>query len=522
MLDPKHESMTTSSLTKSKTIALTRRLSMSAVWQTRTRLLAGAIALFVLFAALFAVVQSATPGLAGNDGYYHIKMGLLIREQGLKPPFVWLPLSILSREAFYDHHLLYHAYLSLFAYGDSAEALTLGAKIASVLLPSLAFVAIWWLLRGQRVRWAAIWAVGLFAVSEAFLYRMSMPRAQSASLLVLALALHWLLQRRFRLLIPLGFFYVWLYNAFPLLIALAGMYVAATFLAERRFEWQAIAFPAIGIGLGLIVNPYFPQNLTFILNHLAPKIGESTTPVGNEWSPYQTWTLIENSGFSLAAFVLGALGLGWRGKRIDRPTLTALIAAVAFAFLLFKSRRFVEYYPAFALIFAALSIAPLIDAWAVGRPRLGRFVPAILIGALIVPLTITLIQAREAMARSRPDDQYAAASIWLKENSPPGSLVFQTDWDDFTRLFFYNTSNIYTAGLDPTYLELYDAELYKEWVQITRGDIDRPSQAIRSRFGGEFVMSDLNHDGFLRKAQDDPGLREVYRDEYAVIFEVAN
>ena len=46
-------------------------------------------------------------------------------------------------------------------------------------------------------------------------------------LLVLILGLHWLLQRRYALLVPLGFLYVWLYNAFPLLLVVAGTYVIA-------------------------------------------------------------------------------------------------------------------------------------------------------------------------------------------------------------------------------------------------------------------------------------------------------
>jgi hypothetical protein len=315
---------------------------------------------------------------------------------------------------------------------------------------------------------------------------------------------------------------VWLYNAFPLLIAVAGIYVVATFLTERRVEWRALVYPAIGIGLGLIVNPYFPQNVTFILNHLLPKVGEPATSVGNEWYPYETWTLIENSGFSLAAFVLGALALGWRGKRIDKSVLTAFLLAIAFGLLLFKSRRFVEYYPAFALIFLALSVAPLIDGWRADRRAWQRLAPLAMIAALIIPLNVTLTDARAAMDRSKPADLYAGASAWLKANTPPGSMVFQTDWDDFTRLFFYNTSNLYTLGLDPTYMELHDAGLYDEWVDITRGRIDQPSRAIRERFGGEFVLSDLEHGSFLAQAGDDPGLKEVYRDKYAVIFETVN
>src|SRR5215212_7156682 len=195
------------------------------------------------------------------------------------------------------------------------QTMVAGAKISSILMPSLACMAIWWLLRSQGVPWAGLWVVGLFGLSEAFLYRMSMTRAQAASLLVLMLGLQALLQRRHALLIPLGFIYVWLYNAFPLLLVVAGAYVIAALLVERRFEWKALAYPAIGVLLGLVLNPYFPEDLRFIVEHLAPKIGGDTIAVGNEWYPYDTWALIQNSGFALAAWIVGTLALGWRAKR---------------------------------------------------------------------------------------------------------------------------------------------------------------------------------------------------------------
>ncbi len=451
-------------------------------------------------------------------------MGYLIRRQGLKPAFVWLPLTILNREAFYDHHLLYHLYLAVFAGVDPAvdggRALTQAGKVASILMPGLAFLAIWWLLRGQQVYWAALWSLGLFAVSDAFLYRMSMARAQSASLLVLALGLHWLLQRRYRRLLPLGFVYVWLFNGFPLLLALAGLYTLATLLTERRLAWPALAFPAAGLVLGAVLNPYFPQDIAFMANHLLPKVGELETAVGNEWYPYQTWTVVQNSGLALAAFVGGALALGWREKRVDRPALAAFFLAVLLGVMFFKSRRFVEYFPAFALIFAALAVSPLVEGWLAGRPRWQRVGPLLFLALLAVPLGLTLDQARRAVAGAQPAGRYAEAALWLAENSPAGSLVFQTDWDDFPRLFFYNSHNVYTAGLDPTYLELQDEALFAEWVRITRGEVERPAMAIRQRFGASYVFSDLNHQAFLRVAAEDPALTEIYRDEHAVIFAV--
>ena len=124
------------------------------------------------------------------------------------------------------------------------------------------------------------------------------------------------------------------------------------------------------------------------------------------------------------------------------------------------------------------------------------------------------------MQKSKPYDLYAGASAWLVQNTPAGERVFQTDWDDFPRLFFYNTHNTYLAGLDPTYMQLYDADLYDTWVKITRGEIEQPSQVIAERFSARYIHSDLNHKNFLRLAAEDPGLKEVYRDGQAVIYEV--
>ncbi|MCB8981002.1 MAG: hypothetical protein H6657_26655 [Ardenticatenaceae bacterium] len=494
------------------------------------RVWATAVLLLLLFVTGFAVVQYATPGLAGNDGYYHMKMGYLIRTEGLKPDFPYLPYTILNESAYYDHHLLFHVFLALFATTDPALdgglGLTQGAKLASIVMPSLAFLAIWWLLRGQKVPYAAVWAVGLFAVSEAFLYRMSMPRAQSMSLLLLVLGLHWLLQGKYKLLLPLGFVFVWAYNAFPLLIAVAGTYAIAIFMLERRIAWQAVVYPAIGIALGLIINPYFPQNIDFIVGHLLPKVGESSTPVGNEWSPYRTWTLVENSGVALMAVLSGILALGWREKRMDKSTLVALGLTVLFGYMLFESRRFIEYFPPFAFIFFALSAAPILRewlaAWGEKRPYLLQLVPVALLLLLAYPLYVGLNDARELLADSSPADRYADATIWLHDNAPEGTMVFQTDWDDFTRLFFYNTNAVYTAGLDPTFMELEDEAFFDRWVDITQGRVDEPGAAIRDEFGAAYVFSDLNHDNFMDAAEDDPLLQEVYRDEYAVIYQVGN
>jgi hypothetical protein len=215
-----------------------------------------------------------------------------------------------------------------------------------------------------------------------------------------------------------------------------------------------------------------------------------------------------------------------------------------FGAILFKSRRFVEYFPAFALVFAAIAWKPLLDRWLrnaaqrvdldlpldqamdrfrnIGPSRAWRYrlVAGVMVVALIPALWLNLDASRQSLERSKPYQRYAEASAWLEANTPPGTRVFQTDWDDFTRLFFYNTHNTYILGLDPTYMQLYDSELYDWWVDISKGRVEHPSDAINQRFNASHVITDLKHKAFLREAEDDPNLIEMFRDEYAVVFQV--
>jgi hypothetical protein len=489
------------------------------------------LGLFSLFVLGMAVIQFATPDLPDNDGFYHIKLAWLMRTEGLKPDFSWLPLSILNQQEFYDHHFLFHVALIPFTFfGD----LRIGAKWAAVVFSSFAFLAIWFLFHRQRVPFAWLWALALLGISDAFLYRMSVTRAQSLSLAVLAIGFAWLLEGKYKQLAVLSFVYVWLYDAFPLMVALATLHVVAVLLVERRLVLQPLLYISGGILLGMLINPYFPENIIFSYRHMLPKLADATSVrVGNEWFPYDTKQILDNSLPALIAFASGTLALGLSGRKMDVRTGFALFVSFLFGLMLFQARRFVEYFPPFALIFAAFAWAPLLSrpepasVSSAGSPRqrfgfvLYSHLPVLLLALVTAfSIAISISPAREALDRSKPYDLYAGASAWLQENASGEERVFQTDWDDFPRLFFYNTHNTYLIGLDPTYMQLYDPALYDLWVAITQGEVENPSQLISRRFGAQFVHTDLNHKDFLRAASQDPGLQEVYRDEQAVLFEV--
>ena len=467
--------------------------------------------LTLALAGLFALVQLAAPGIVGgDDGYYHIRLAALMRGD-LTPQFTWLPLTILSPDRYVDHHWLFHVLQMPFASGD----LVAGGQAAATVFAAAALAAAGWLLRRQGVPGAGLWALGMFAASSAFVYRMSMPRAQALSLLWLMLAVHLLLERRERWLVVLGMTYVWLYDAFPLLLLVAGLYVGAARLVEGKWRWAALLYPALGVALGLVVNPYFPNNLVFIYHHLIAKLDPSSVPVGNEWYPYTTAKLLENSGLALLAVALGAGALGWQKRRLSVAAALALGLTVVFGGMLLLSRRFVEYFPPFAVLFCALASQPLLE----GRP-LGRLGHAAVALGLAGALAATTLAVRAQVSSDPPPSRLAGAAGWLRANTPRGSLVFQTDWDDFPILFFHNTHNAYTVGLDPTYLERADPARYALWVDLTRGRGLDLSEAIVKHFGAHYVVSDLKHKAFLQRAESDGQMREVYRDSNSIVFQI--
>ncbi|RPI96251.1 MAG: hypothetical protein EHM40_01700, partial [Chloroflexi bacterium] len=295
------------------------------------------LALFLLFFAGMALIQFATPDMPDNDGFYHIKLAWLMRTEGPKPDFPFLPLSILSEREFYDHHFLFHVALIPFTFGD----LRMGAKWAAVAFASLAFLAVWYLFHRQRVPCAPLWALGLLGISEAFLFRMSITRAQSLSLAMLALAFVWLLEGKYKHLAVLGFIYVWMYDAFPLLLALAVLHFLAVALTERRLEFRPLLYTSAGIILGMVLNPYFPDNLIFSYNHMLPKLADATSVrVGNEWYQYDTKQILDNSLPALVAFASGILALGLSGRKMDARTALALFVSLLFGLMLFQARRF--------------------------------------------------------------------------------------------------------------------------------------------------------------------------------------
>ena len=102
----------------------------------------------------------------------------------------------------------------------------------------------------------------------------------------------------------------------------------------------------------------------------------------------------------------------------------------------------------------------------------------------------------------------------MRANVPAGQMVFNTDWDDFPRLLYYDPTHIYITGLDPTYLLDKNPDLSKLYERITTGEEEDPGPLIRDKFGARWVFSDntSDHDAFYDNALRSGWFDRVYED----------
>ena len=481
-------------------------------------------AAFVLILAVMGWIEFGGPAILDNDGYYHIRWAAMLRENWPHlPAFKALPLTTLDEQHYVDHHYLFHVLLIPFTFGD----LRLGAKLAAVVFSSLGIVSMFALLVAYRIRYRWLWLLPLVASSEPFLYRFSMTRAPALSLSLLGIGTYLILKRKHVWVGALSFVFVWAYSLFPLMLAFALAYSLTVYLSERRIDlWSALA-SFIGIAAGLVINPYFPKNLDLLREHWFMKVGGTyAVDVGVEWYPYETWVIVGSSAAAFVIYFVALLAFEYRDRVRDLKPLFFLTVSAMLLLMALKSRRFIEYWPPFAVLFAAFTISPKMErlsfTWLV-RTRdktMAAIAAAIVTVVAIVWMGGAIWQAREDVKSEDNPIAYRGASEWIAANTPPGSMIFNTNWDKFPMLFHYNPNNSYIVGLDPTYMYNRDPELWKVYADITLGNEENPAPLIRDRFRSEYVVTENAQSDFMQVCDDSGDFEKVYEDKFATVLRV--
>ncbi len=468
----------------------------------------------------FYLLQFSWPHIAGVDGYFHIKYSELLRKHGFISSLPWLQYTI-HKDYFRDHHFLFHLLYIPFTYGD----LLYGAKLAAVTFASGAAIAFYLLLKANNIKLSFVWTMFFLVSSQTFLYRMSMPRVQSVSLLFLILGILFITRKWYIPLSILSFSFVWLYDGFFLLIAIVLILFFTKWLIKKECDVRLLIYFFSGTALGIIINPYFPENVSSYFFNLTRVVHAShDVSIGGEWSPFKTFFLLRESALVLILFFSAILLNLVYGIKNSWKTVALFLISIFFLILLCKSRRSIEYWPPFTILFSAFlwneALNKKDNKYIFFKKIYRIFAVTVVLILFFTFSTLNIVNLLDYLRYDKPFDYYEGAAVWLKENTEPETVVFNTDWDDFPQLFFYNTENYYVVGLDANYMYKLNPDLYLTWKSISRGDEPYPFNLIKEKFNAYFIVTDNDHENFIAIAERDEQCEEVYKDLYCTVFEI--
>ena len=512
---------------------------------------------FFAIVLVMVLLQFSTQAICCGDwdGYYHIRWSSLLwenfRQGKWLPEFVWLPLTVLNPKDYADHHFLFHLLQIPFLWFFEP---VMAAKVAAVFYGSLAIFSVYWLMFRYKIDYLLLWLAALLTCASSFLFRINMAKAPPLTIIYTIIGIYLLFERKYVWLLPLMFAFVWTYSLFPLLLFAAFFWTMIIIWNERRLEWRPLAYTVSGMILGNVINPYFPQNMQLFWEHFITKVkvgSDFAVLVGGEWYPYSGQELLMNFPIALAAMLIGYILFTPRGGKLPEKSTFFLMFVTVLLVSQFRSKRFAEYFPPFAILFAAFSWREFfmpgfspenfpdesnpvsqqkpaqIDYYSIAKQAGTWTLGVFLVVWLVYNLRgiefagikeqglISTLQGNEA------NDKYKRATTWALENIPEGERIFNCNWDDFPKLFFFDTKHTYVYGLDPNYLYSANPELSKLIPDITSGKIEEAAPVIREKFGSRFIFSDAKeNEDMIAKCLESGWCEMAYQDNEAIFLRI--
>lgn len=510
------------------------------------------LSLALIMSAYYGLIQKNN--LVGDpDGFYHTKMALFIRQGQILQNLPWMQFSNL-RENFVDHQFLYHVILAPFT--DIINPI-MGVKIATVSLTVLMVLIFYWFLKSQKIAWPYLFSVAIL-VLNGLNFRLSLIKANSLSLIIVWFLLYALLKKKLWLIFLISFIFVLSYGVWPIAILILLAYVVGDWIflelnhdklkmfwnrTVRVFTFKkkppqylkiSLALLA-GLSAGVIINPYWPKNVSFYQELIKIALYDRTNEffkVGGEWYGTNIMSLISSAPHLFIAIVIITLILAFNYKKISQLSWISFLLMLGFLILTLKSKRYLEYYMPFGLLFVAsgsndikkfFNKKRIKKFWKI-TPKYVKvylFVILIIFATSIIPATYNRIFDIELPDRW-PNTKLSGPANWLHQNTAPGDIVFHADWDEWPALFYHNDHNYYMLGLDPGLMESYNHELHKLYVDIVGGEIRYGiGNLIQERFGANYIIAEKNrHQIFIANLNLAPDINPVYANENVIIYQI--
>ena len=434
------------------------------------------------------------PQIYDNDSYYHLAIARWFAQVGPRGELPWARFSAMH-EGFGDKEILFHLLLAPFAVLPDP---VLGGQIFLSLLLAAILTTMGVLVRPVLGGIGFLLPGALLLTSTEVVWRMVRLRPELLALLLFLWGLWSIGTRRLRLLLPIGFCFALGYTAFHAFLGLCGLQFLFLGLARRRWLIMLPLYPALGVGLGLVLHPHFPDNLRiWVLQSFDFFQAKAALDVGTEIFPNTTdVTLMVNLGWLLLMAVL------WRSsapaetslderRRLASQADAFLVAATVFGVLYLLMSRFSIYFFVFATSWIVLELGRrgLRPGRTCRLPFRGELRTAV---AVALCLLVAAPEARRQVLNYRhrlalgPDEVRLRDREDLAKALPPGARAVAR-WQQTPIYMLWAPHATYMNVLDPVFMARPYPQLFELQQRIFAGTEPDVPVKLKQALDSDFI-----------------------------------
>ena len=506
------------------------------------------VAVFI-FAILSSFIVFKTGKIFGLDSLYHVKHAFIYAQNGILntslPHVSASVIGELGADIWYGFHIL----LIPFTYISN---LLTGTQVATIVLATISLIAFVHGLKTLNIKYPLFWSIVLLLSSADFLFRIFMVRPHIVSLFLSFLLFIYLIKNK-----PLHIGVISALISFvhialswvPILILIIT--TATSYITEKKLHLKNTLATIIGLVIGVLLHPNLINTLkisyTQIIELFIIKGQEIPMQFGRELNVLTIGDIILQyiplgvyllfiSVIIFSIYINGGLkDISLQNKKtlIASTTLTVIFIILAFI----SARRSTDFLSVFSILSSASLLTALFEVEVfrkIIKPQSFYYISAIFL--LFMAINSFLV-FNQFINNTVTPDKFKEAVTWLEENTKEGDIVFNSYWDNFPSLFFWNSHNYYIAGMDPIFQYSFSEDLY--WkayfiaytgqpitcgqIKCTEDDIEDIATVLHRDFNAKYIFVEhrRSHNLFTGIEQNEiEGFKKVFSNDTESIYEI--
>lgn len=487
------------------------------------RLLILELALLIMGVIFIFKIQFAIPNLYDADSYLHIRMAQFLQDRGIERTFPWTRYSVFFQN-FSDKDFLFHCLLVPFTWFSDIFS---GAKYAAAFFFSSLFLVFYWFLRKWGQREFVPLLLIVFFSSFHFWFILSSLRPFPMILIYSILAVYFLVECRYFWIFLITVLYALTHVSFPIMAFYVAAAESVRFFSEKQVCRKNIYAVFIGMTIGVLLHPYFPNNLRiFYLNGiLVPfyALGRDVLGLGGEFLPASTRDILYQHPFiflGFAAVLCFYIFASSPKVRTSLVTRILFVFTLMYLFLGLSSRRFFVHAWPMALLFYGGFLKDLFSvhkpakkniAWLYGSALAVFFMIGVFVWKNDVPKTLNSVQVTHA--------HYEDFGNFMRNNLPKGELIFHSNWSDSELFIGIDPAHSYFVTLDPVYMYAYDSGLFLLYRDVAYGRYPDPYTVLKNTFQVRYGYVGKNYfSGLIYQIKRDNHFLVLKEDGLGILF----